>query len=82
MSATALAPYRVEAYNTAHASENKIHDGEVARRFGFDGGLVPGVDVYGYMSHPALAHGTPRLSTAIARPPSCSTALTVTVSPS
>ena len=56
MSATALAPYRVEAYNTAHASENKIHDGEVARRFGFAGGLVPGVDVYGYMSHPALQH--------------------------
>ena len=28
MSATQFAPYRVEAYNTAHASENKIHDGE------------------------------------------------------
>lgn len=54
MSATALAAYQVEAYNTAHASENKIHDSEVARRFGFAGGLVPGVDVYGYMSHPAV----------------------------
>ncbi len=50
-----LAPYRVEAYNTAHFSENKIHDDEVARRFGFSGGLVPGVDVYAYMSHAALA---------------------------
>ena len=48
---TALAPYRVSAYNTAHDSENKIHDDATARRFGFGGGLVPGVDVYGYISH-------------------------------
>jgi acyl dehydratase len=54
MSDIALAPYRVEAYNTAHASENKIHDDEVARRFGFSGGLVPGVDVYAYVTHAAL----------------------------
>jgi len=46
-----LAPYRVQAYNTSKASENKIHDDDVARRFGFRGGLVPGVDVYGYMTH-------------------------------
>jgi len=46
-----LAPYRVRAFNTAHDSENKIHDDATARRFGFSGGLVPGVDVYGYMSH-------------------------------
>ncbi len=46
-----LEPYRVAAYNTAHDSENKIHDDATARRFGFGGGLVPGVDVYGYMSH-------------------------------
>jgi acyl dehydratase len=56
MSEIALAPYRVEAYNTAHFSENKIHDDEVARRYGFSGGLVPGVDVYAYMTHAALAH--------------------------
>jgi len=55
MSDIALAPYRVEAYNTAHNSENKIHDDEVARRYGFSGGLVPGVDVYGYMTHVAVA---------------------------
>jgi hypothetical protein len=47
----ALAPYRVKAFNTAHDSENKIHDDATAKRFGFGGGLVPGVDVYGYMSH-------------------------------
>ncbi|HEX6440841.1 MAG TPA: hypothetical protein VF007_01555 [Stellaceae bacterium] len=46
-----LAPYRVKAFNTAHDSENKIHDDATAKRFGFGGGLVPGVDVYGYMSH-------------------------------
>src|SRR5208337_492944 len=51
MTAAALSPYRVEAFNTAKASENKIHDDAVARRFGFGGGLVPGVDVYAYMAH-------------------------------
>jgi hypothetical protein len=51
MSAADLAPYRVSAFNTAHDSENKIHDDSVARQFGFGGGLVPGVDVYGYMTH-------------------------------
>lgn len=46
-----LARYCVRAFNTAHDSENKIHDDATARRFGFGGGLVPGVDVWGYMSH-------------------------------
>ena len=54
MSSTALA-YRVEAFNTAKESENRIHDDTVARRFGFTGGLVPGVDVYAYMAHPPVA---------------------------
>ena len=43
--------YRVEAYNTSKLSENKIHDDTVARRFGFNGALVPGVDVIAYMMH-------------------------------
>src|ERR1700744_4904692 len=46
-----LAPYHVEAFNTAKASENKIHDDEVAKKFGFGGGLVPGAIVYAYMTH-------------------------------
>jgi hypothetical protein len=29
---------------------NTIHDDDVARRFGFSGGLVPGVDVYAYLT--------------------------------
>ena len=53
-----LGPYRVEAFNTAKESENKIHDDSVARRFGFTGGLVPGVEVYAYMTHlPAARWG-------------------------
>ncbi len=54
MNADAIADYQVEAYNTAKESENKIHDDTVARKFGFSGGLVPGVDVYAYMTHPAV----------------------------
>jgi len=47
---TALA-YRVQAYNALHSAENKIHDDEVARRFGFRGALVAGADVYAHMAH-------------------------------
>lgn len=47
-----LAAWELKAHNTATASLNKIHDDDVARRFGFTGGLVPGVDVYAYLTHP------------------------------
>ena len=50
-----LESYRVEAYNTAKLSENKMHDDTVAKRFGFSGGLVPGVDVMAYMMHQPVA---------------------------
>ena len=50
-----LETYRVSAYNTSKQSENKIHDDAVARRFGFSGGLVPGVDVMAYMIHLPVA---------------------------
>jgi hypothetical protein len=51
-------PYEVVAHNTATDSDNKIHDDTVARRLGFRGGLVPGVDVYAYLTHaPAEAWG-------------------------
>jgi hypothetical protein len=42
------------AYNHADDSENEIHSDEVARRYGFRGGLVPGVSVYAYLVHPAV----------------------------
>jgi acyl dehydratase len=51
MAETYRGPYRVKAFNASKASENKIHDDAVAQRFGFRGGLVPGVDVYAYMTH-------------------------------
>ena len=50
-----MTSYRVQAYNTAHSSENKIHDDAVAQRLGFTGALVPGVDVYAYMMHLPVA---------------------------
>src|SRR2546423_12543890 len=48
---TRLETYRVQAYNTAKLSENKMHDDTVAKRFGFSGGLVPRVGVMAYMMH-------------------------------
>jgi hypothetical protein len=58
MTESSFVPYHVAAFNTAKESENKIHDDAVARRFGFKGGLVPGVEVYAYMTHlPAARWG-------------------------
>jgi acyl dehydratase len=45
-----MARYQIEAYNTATKSENKMHDDTVAKQFGFRGGLVPGVDVFAYLT--------------------------------
>ena len=51
--------YETIAVNHSHASENRIHDDDVAQRYGFRGALVPGVAVFGYMTHPMVAtHGT------------------------
>lgn len=44
--------WTVRAHNSGLVSENAIHHDDVAERFGFTGGLVPGVDVYAYMCHP------------------------------
>jgi acyl dehydratase len=50
-----IGPYQVSAYNTSKHSENKMHDDTVAKRYGFVGGLVPGVDVMAYMMHLPVA---------------------------
>jgi hypothetical protein len=50
----ALPIYRVRAQNIAAESDNKIHDDQVAATYGFRGGLVPGVTVYGYMTAPIV----------------------------
>lgn len=42
------------AVNTAADSENTMH-GDEARRYGFSSGLVPGVDVLGYLAHEGVA---------------------------
>src|SRR5687767_9234900 len=52
---SSIGPYRVSAYNTSRHSENKMHDDTVAKRYGFSGGLVPGVDVMAYMMHLPVA---------------------------
>ncbi|MEM9406987.1 MAG: hypothetical protein AAGA81_13200 [Acidobacteriota bacterium] len=46
--------WEVAAHNFAVSSENKIHDDAVAATYGFEGGLVPGVGVFGYLSRPVL----------------------------
>jgi len=51
-----LPTHSVRAFNTAAASENRIHDDTVARRFGFRAALVPGVEVFAYMAHVPVAH--------------------------
>ena len=50
-----LPQYVVTAVNTSTESENKIHDDATARRYGFAGGLVPGVTVYAYLTQPLVA---------------------------
>jgi hypothetical protein len=50
--------YRIKAKNTAVDSDNKIHDDTVAAKFGFRGGLVPGVIVYAYMTVPVVERFT------------------------
>jgi len=52
--AQALPPHHVRARNAATASENKIHDYAVARQYGFAGGLVPGITVFGYLTAPIV----------------------------
>jgi len=55
--------HTVLAHNDAVAAENKIHDDDVARQYGFSGGLVPGVTVFAYLVHaPVERWGLPWLS--------------------
>lgn len=51
---------QLAAFNTATASSNKIHDDDTARKFGFTGGLVPGVEVHGYLSWGPVSVGGER----------------------
>lgn len=51
-----IADYQVRTHNSSVHSPNRIHSDEVARQFGFRGGLVPGVTVFAHMTRPLVAH--------------------------
>ena len=42
------------ALNTAPDSQNQIHGDELAKEYGFEGGLVPGVTISAYLVHPMI----------------------------
>jgi hypothetical protein len=46
--------YEGIAWNPATESQNRIHGDDVAKQYGFRGGLVPGVTVYACMVEPAI----------------------------
>jgi acyl dehydratase len=47
-----MGTYEVVARNFSEAHENKIHSDEIAQKYGFKGALVPGVAVWGHLTHP------------------------------
>lgn len=49
-----MGAYQVVAKNYSHTHENKIHSDEIAQKYGFRGALVPGVAVYGHLTHPLV----------------------------
>lgn len=51
----APASYAVVARNLDPAADNRIHDDDVARAFGFTGALVPGVEVFAHATSPLVA---------------------------
>ena len=46
--------WQATALNTAPDSDNQIHSDDLARQYGFKGGLVPGVTVSAYLLHPVI----------------------------
>jgi hypothetical protein len=50
-----VAPYRVVARNIDPDADNAIHDDDVARRYGFTGALVPGVELFACATSPLVA---------------------------
>jgi len=49
-----LPKFHVSAPAPAEPHENKIHEDDLARQYGFKGGLVPGVTMYAWMTHPVV----------------------------
>lgn len=52
-----VAPCRFVARNIDPQAANAIHDDDVARRFGFSGALVPGVELFAGATSPLVAAG-------------------------
>jgi hypothetical protein len=52
---TKPATWQAVAFNQATDSTNQIHSDEMAQAYGFKGGLVPGVTISSYLTHPAAA---------------------------
>ena len=50
-----MGEYRVVARNFSAATENRIHNDEIARKLGFTGALVPGVAVFGHLTYPLVS---------------------------
>ena len=60
---TTVEPYPVVARNIDPHADNRIHDDDVAQRFGFTGALVPGVEVFAYATSPLVAAWGPAFFT-------------------
>lgn len=48
--------YELTAFNFAEESSNRIHSDDMAKAYGFTGGLVPGIAIYAYMTYPVVKH--------------------------
>jgi acyl dehydratase len=55
-----LPPYSVVASNIDPTSDNRIHADDVAQQFGFTGALVPGVELFAYLTAPLMAAWGPQ----------------------
>ena len=49
-----LPEFHVSAPVPTEPHENRIHEDDLARQYGFKGGLVPGVIMYAWMTHPVV----------------------------
>ncbi len=55
LTADAVLPeFHVSAPAPTEPHENKIHEDDLAREYGFKSGLVPGVTMYAWMTHPVV----------------------------
>lgn len=65
---TTVVPYAVVARNIDPHADNRIHDDDVAQRFGFTGALVPGVEVFAYATSPLVAAWGPATAAGLLTP--------------